>query len=160
MSTKASVSTACLALLFTLATPGARGAEGDRLYVAAPAPTGNAPASPFSEGILVDGTYYVAGHIGLDPATQKAAADVGTEAHLVLDAVKKTLEQAGLGMDDLVSVTVYCTDLSLYDGFNAIYRTYFHGQYPTRAFIGVNQLVRGAHFEIAGVAVAHRPARH
>jgi 2-iminobutanoate/2-iminopropanoate deaminase len=166
MSTKAHVSQVFLTLVFVVAAAtvargeGARGAEGDRLYVAAPAPTGTAPAPPFSEGILVDGTYYVAGHIGLDPATQKAAADVGTEAHLVLDAVKNTLEQAGLRMDDLVSVTVYCTDLSLYDGFNAIYRTYFHGQYPTRAFIGVNQLVRGAHFEIAGVAVARRQARH
>ena len=61
-------------------------------------------------------------------------------------------------MDDLVSVTVYCTDLSLYDGFNAVYRGYFHGQYPARAFIGVNQLVRGAHFEIAGVAVKSHAA--
>jgi 2-iminobutanoate/2-iminopropanoate deaminase len=159
MSTTASVTTACLALLFIAGATASRAADGDRLYVAAPAPTGNAPAPPFSEGILVDGTYYVAGHVGIDPATQKAAADVGTEAHLVLDAVKKTLDQAGLSMDDLVSVTVYCTDLSLYDGFNAIYRTYFHGQYPTRAFIGVNQLVRGAHFEVAGVAVTHRSAR-
>ena len=55
-------------------------------------------------------------------------------------------------MDDLVSVTIYCTDLDLYDRFNAVYRSYFHGHYPARAFIGVGRLVRGAHFEIAGVA--------
>jgi 2-iminobutanoate/2-iminopropanoate deaminase len=130
------------------------GADTDRHYVPAPPAAGNAPAAPFSEGIMVGRTFYVAGHVGIDHATQKAAANVDTEAHLVLDAVKKTLAQAGLSMDDLVSVTVYCTDLSLYDGFNTVYRGYFHGQYPTRAFIGVNQLVRGAHFEIAGVAVA------
>jgi 2-iminobutanoate/2-iminopropanoate deaminase len=76
----------------------------------------------------------------------------------VMDSVKQTLSQAGLSMDDLVSVTVYCTDLGLYDAFNAVYRSYFHGQYPARAFIGVNQLVRGAHFEIAGVAVKTRAA--
>lgn len=135
-------------------------ADTTRHYVPAPAPTGGAAAAPFSEGIMVGGTFYVAGHIGLDPATQKAASNVDTEARLVLDAVKQTLSQAGLTMDDLVSVTVYCTDLSLYDGFNAIYRTYFHGQYPTRAFIGVNSLVRGARFEIAGVAVAPpRPSK-
>jgi enamine deaminase RidA (YjgF/YER057c/UK114 family) len=98
----------------------------------------------------------VAGHVGVDPATQKAPANADAEAHLVLDAVKHTLEQGGLSMDDLVSVTVYCTDLNLYDGFNAIYRTYFKNHYPTRAFIGVNQLVRGAHFEIAGVAAVPR----
>jgi 2-iminobutanoate/2-iminopropanoate deaminase len=129
-------------------------ADSGRHYVPAPPPAGNAPAAPFSEGVMVGGTFYVAGHVGIDPATQKAAANVDTEAHLVLDAVKKTLADAGLSMDDLVSVTVYCTDLALYDGFNAVYRTYFHQPYPTRAFIGINQLVRGAHFEIAGVAVA------
>jgi 2-iminobutanoate/2-iminopropanoate deaminase len=125
-------------------------ADSGRQYVAAP---GTAPAAPFSQGVSVGGTFYVAGHVGLDPATQKAAANADTEAHLVLDAVKQTLSQAGLSMDDLVSVTVYCTDLSLYDAFNAVYRGYFHGKYPARAFIGVNQLVRGAHFEVAGVAV-------
>jgi reactive intermediate/imine deaminase len=128
-------------------------ADAGRHYVPAPAPTGNAPAAPFSEGVMVGGTFYVAGHIGMDPATQKAAANVDTEAHLVLDAVKQTLSEAGLTMDDLVSVTVYCTDLTLYDAFNTVYRGYFHGQYPARAFIGINQLVRGAHFEVAGVAV-------
>jgi 2-iminobutanoate/2-iminopropanoate deaminase len=135
-------------------------ADSERHYVPAPPPTGNAPGAPFSEGVMVGGTFYVAGHIGIDPATQKAAANVDSEAHLVMDAVKQTLSQTGLSMDDLVSVTVYCTDLSLYDAFNAVYRGYFHGQYPARAFIGVNQLVRGAHFEIAGVAVKSRGAGH
>ncbi len=129
-------------------------ADADRHYVPAAAPAGNAPAPPFSNGIMVGSTFYVAGHIGIDPATGKAAATTDTEAHLVMDAVKQTLEKAGLTLDDLVSVTVYCTDLALYDSFNAVYRGYFQGQYPPRAFIGVSQLVRGAHFEINGVAVA------
>ncbi|MDB6084314.1 MAG: Endoribonuclease [Gammaproteobacteria bacterium] len=128
-------------------------ADAGRHYVPAPPAAHGAPAAPFSEGVMVGGTFYVAGHVGLDPATQKAASDPDTEAHLVMDAVKQTLSQAGLSMDDLVSVTVYCTDLALYDAFNAVYRSYFHGAYPARAFIGVNQLVRGAHFEVAGVAV-------
>jgi 2-iminobutanoate/2-iminopropanoate deaminase len=132
--------------------------DSGRQYFAAPPPaTGN--ALPFSEAILTDGTLYVAGHIGLDPKTQKAVDNVDGEAHAVMDAVKQTIEQAGLKIDDLVSVTVYCTDLSLYDGFNAVYRSYFHGHYPTRAFIGVAQLVRGAHFEVAGVATKPRPGK-
>jgi 2-iminobutanoate/2-iminopropanoate deaminase len=142
-----------ISLIALSASATCAAAEEGREYVPAPAPSGGAPAAPFSEGVMVGHTFYVAGHIGMDPATQKAAANVDTEAHLVLDAVKKTLGDAGLTMNDLVSVTVYCTDLSLYDGFNAIYREYFHAPYPARAFIGVNQLVRGAHFEVAGVAV-------
>jgi reactive intermediate/imine deaminase len=133
-------------------------ADAERHYVPSSLPAGNAPAAPFSDGVMAGGTFYVAGHIGVDPATQKAAANADTEVHLMLDGVKKTLASQGLTMNDLVSVTVYCTDLSLYDAFNAVYRGYFHEPYPARAFIGVNQLVRGAHFEIAGVAVKSRAA--
>jgi len=149
-----------IAMATVLATPGLAATE--RHYVQAAPPPGNAPAPPFTNGVMVGSTFYVAGHIGLDPATGKAAASVDDEAHLVMDAVGQTLKQAGLSLDDLVSVTVYCTDLGLYDAFNAVYRGYFHGQYPPRAFIGVNQLVRGAHFEISGIAVvpAGQPGKH
>jgi 2-iminobutanoate/2-iminopropanoate deaminase len=114
------------------------------------------PGAPYSPGVMADGTFYVSGHLGMDPASQKIPADADMEAHLVLDAVKQTLTNAGLSMDDLVSVTVYCTDLSLYDRFNTVYRSYFHDRFPARAFIGINQLVRGAHFEVAGIAVKSR----
>lgn len=124
--------------------------SGRQYFEQAPSPTGT--ALPFSEAVMVGDTLYVAGHIGLDPKTQKAPDNIDVEAHAVMDAVKHTLETAGLQMDDLVSVTIYCTDLELYDAFNAVYRGYFHGHYPARAFIGVSRLVRGAHFEIAGVA--------
>src|SRR5271169_2100772 len=125
------------------------------------APPGADPKTspPFSNAVMVDGTFYVAGHLGLDPASGKAGSDAETEARLVMDAVKQTLERGGLTMGDLVSVTVYCTDLDLYDKFNAVYRGSFHDHFPTRAFIGAAKLVRGAHFEIAGVAVKSKTPR-
>jgi 2-iminobutanoate/2-iminopropanoate deaminase len=137
-------------LLATVLSAGAVAQDGGRQYTKPPGAMG--ATLPFSEAILAGDTLYVAGHIGLDPKTQKAVEGTDAEAHAVLDAVKQTVESAGLHMDDLVSVTVYCTDLSLYDAFNAVYKTYFHGHYPTRAFIGVASLVRGAHFEVAGIA--------
>ena len=118
-----------------------------------PAPAPNGPALPFSDAVRLGDTLYVAGHIGIDPRTGNAAASPENEARLVMDAVKHTLERAGFAMDDFVTVTVYCTDLSLYDTFNGIYAAYFHGRHPARAFIGVSKLVRGARFEVQGVAV-------
>lgn len=144
--------------LTALCAVSGHAADTERSHVLPPA-TGAGPAAPFSSGVMVGDTFYVAGHIGIDTATGQAAANVETEARLVMDSVKHTLEQAGLKTDDLVSVTVYCTDLDLYDKFNAVYRTYFHGQYPARAFIGINKLVRGAHFEVAGVAAKEPGAR-
>jgi 2-iminobutanoate/2-iminopropanoate deaminase len=115
---------------------------------------------PFSDAVLAGGTLYVAGHLGLDPKTGQAPADAGLEAKLVLDAVQATLKSAGFTMDDLVSVTVYCTDLALYETFNSAYAAYFHGQFPARAFIGAAGLVRGARFEIQGVAVKLDAVHH
>ena len=108
---------------------------------------------PFSEAVWSGNTLYVSGHIGGDPKTGGVPQDPALEAKLVLDAVKATVERAGLTMDDFVSVTVYCSDLGLYDTFNAVYKTYFHANYPARAFVGVAQLLRGAHFEVQGIAV-------
>ncbi|HEY2145680.1 MAG TPA: RidA family protein [Steroidobacteraceae bacterium] len=132
---------------------GASAADAGRTFYPAAGPDPKTPP-PYSSGILVDGTYYVAGTLGVDPATGIVPSDPEAEARFVLDAVKQTLARGGLTMDDLVSVTVYCTDLDLYDKFNAVYRTYFHEHFPTRAFIGAAKLVRGAHFEVAAIAVA------
>jgi 2-iminobutanoate/2-iminopropanoate deaminase len=144
------------ALVIALAAATAHAADPARIYIT---PPGADPktAAPFSNGVLVGGTFYVGGHLGVDPATGKVPADAEAESRLVMDSVKHSLEQAGLTMADLVSVTVYCSDLELYDKFNAVYRTYFTDHYPARAFIGVAKLVRGARLEIAGVAV--KPAK-
>lgn len=141
---------AILALSFSAMT--AYGADAGRIFITPPG-TDPKTAAPYSTGVLVGGTFYVAGHLGVDPATGKIPADAEAEARLVMDAVKQTLENGGLSVADLVSVTIYCTDLDLYDKFNSIYRSYFHDHYPARAFIGVPKLVRGARFEIAAVAV-------
>lgn len=110
---------------------------------------------PYSDAVLVGNTLYLAGRIGIDPQTAKAPEDVEKEIHFLLDGIKTTLAAADFTMDDLVSVQVFCPDLSLYDKFNDIYRTYFTKDFPARAFIGSGQLLRGGHFEMQGIAVRH-----
>ncbi len=124
----------------------------DRKYIVKPRPS-DMKALPFSDGVLVGNTLYIAGHIGLDPKTGMPPAGPEDEARLVMDGVKQTVESAGLSMDDVVSVQIFCTDLKLYDTFNGVYKTYFHGDYPARAFIGANQLLRGGRYEVMGIAV-------
>ena len=131
---------------------GSGGPPAERSYIDHP-PAPNGPPLPFSDAVRLGDTLYVAGHIGIDPRTGNAAASPEAEARLVMEGVKHTLERAGFTMDDLVSVTVFCSDLSLYDTFNGIYAGYFHGHYPARAFIGTGKLLRGGRFEVQGVAV-------
>jgi reactive intermediate/imine deaminase len=116
---------------------------------------------PFTDAVLADGTLYVAGRIGLDPKTRKVPEKLEDEIRLLMDSIKTAVETAGLSMDDVVNVTVYCPDLALYDRFNAIYKTYFKaGKYPARAFIGSGSLLFGGHFEITAIAVRRpKPAK-
>ena len=118
----------------------------------------NAPSktvdAPFSDGILAGNTLYLAGRIGLDPKTGKPPAEIDDEIKLMLDSLKGTLTQAGMTMDDLVYVQIACTDLSLFDKFNPIYKSYFSTKdYPAREFIGAGSLLRGGHFELQAIAV-------
>jgi len=122
-------------------------------------PAANVPMTvanrPFTPGLGVGDTLYLSGHLGFDPATGKPPADAGEEAKLVMQTVEKTLHEAGMTMDDLVSVEIYCTDLTLYSTFNKVYVSFFHKPYPARAFIGVKDLLFGTHFEVMGIAVRH-----
>ena len=108
---------------------------------------------PFSDGVLVGNTLYISGHLGLDAKTGKPPASAEEEARLALDGIKQVVEAAAMTMDDLVSVQVFSPDLSLFDTFNGVYRTYFHGAFPTRAFLGSGPLLLGARFEVLGIAV-------
>jgi 2-iminobutanoate/2-iminopropanoate deaminase len=143
---------AILSLLFLILAAGATGGAPDRKYVVLKRPAAAANA-PFSEAVLAGNTLYVAGHIGFDPATGKPGATPEAEAKLVMESFKHTVEAGGMTMDDLVSVTVFCSDVSHFDAFNSVYRTYFQGNYPARAFIGSGNLLFGARFEVQGIAV-------
>jgi 2-iminobutanoate/2-iminopropanoate deaminase len=108
---------------------------------------------PFSDAVFASDTLYLAGRIGIDPETGKPPAELDKEIRFLLDGMKTTLAAANMTMDDLVCVQVFCPDLSLYEKFNEIYRTYFTKNFPARAFIGSGPLLRGGRFEAQGIAV-------
>jgi 2-iminobutanoate/2-iminopropanoate deaminase len=108
--------------------------------------------APFSDAVMIDDTLYLAGSIGLDPKTGKPPEKAEDEVRILLDGYKAVLAEAGMTFDDLVSVQVFCTDLTLYNTFNDIYKTYFTKEFPARAFIGVASLMRQGRFEIQAVA--------
>jgi len=127
-----------------------RAAEPDRGYSpAAPGGAGGA-APPYSGAVLAGKTLYVAGTTDRGPV----AGDTGTAAaKRVLDNVKREVEAGGLTMDDLVWVQIFSSDLADYAAFNEVYRTYFKGPMPARAYLGVDHLLGGAKFEVMGIAV-------
>lgn len=122
----------------------------NRRYINLP----NRPAGlPFSDAVLVGETLYIAGRIGIDPATGEAPADVDAELELLFDRFQAVLREAGMTMDDLVWVQVYSPDVSLWQKFNAAYVKLFSREFPARAFLGSGTLLLKGRFEMIGIAV-------
>src|ERR1700747_2274681 len=111
---------------------------------------GRKSALPFSDAVLVGETLYLAGRIGIDPVTGRAPADVHAEIKLLLDGVEAVLAEAGMNMDDLVSVEIFSPDLSLWEPFNAAYVKRFSRELPARAFIGSGRPLLGGGVVVIG----------
>jgi 2-iminobutanoate/2-iminopropanoate deaminase len=111
------------------------------------------PELPFSDAVLCGNVLYLSGRIGLDKKTRKVPEDIDTEARYVMEDVRFVLSKAGMSMSDLVYLQIFCTDVSLWERFNAIYQTFFDGNMPARSFLGSGTLLFGAHFEVQGIAV-------
>jgi enamine deaminase RidA (YjgF/YER057c/UK114 family) len=122
----------------------------NRRYINLP---GHGASLPFSDAVLVGDTLYLAGRIGIDPATGMAAADVNEELRALFDGVEAVLAQVHMTMDDLVSVQVFSPDVSRWERFNAAYVKRFSKEFPARAFLGSGPLLKNARFEMLGIAV-------
>jgi 2-iminobutanoate/2-iminopropanoate deaminase len=128
---------------------GVRAAQARR-YINLPS---RAIAAPFSDAVQVGDTLYLAGRIGFLPGTRQLPATAEEEARLLLDQYKVVLAEAGMTMDDLVSVQVFCSDVKLFDTWNQVYPKYFGKDLPARAFLGSGTLLAGAHFEMQAIAI-------
>ena len=113
-----------------------------------------ATGRPFSPGILVDGTLYVAGQTGTDLKTGKRPEDFEAEVKTCLENIGLVLKEAKMDFGDVVSVQVFLTDMELFPRMNAVYTPFFKEPRPVRATVGVAKLVGTARIEI--MVTAHK----
>lgn len=111
-------------------------------------PTGR----PFSPGILIEGTLYIAGQTGADLKTGQIPEDFEAEVKQCLENIGLVLKEAGMTPDDAVAVQVYLTDMSLFPRMNTVYTAYFNEPRPARTTVGVAKLVGAARIEVTVTA--------
>jgi 2-iminobutanoate/2-iminopropanoate deaminase len=109
---------------------------------------------PFSPGILVGNTLYVAGHLGRDPVSSKLVpGGIEAETRQAVNNIREVLQAAGMDLTHVASVTVYITNFADFARFNAVYREYFPTNPPARATVQVAALNDGARVELQMIAV-------
>lgn len=118
--------------------------------------TRDAPAAigPYSQAIRAGSLVFLSGQIPIDPKTgQIRPGSIEDQTAQVLENLKAVLAADGLGMDSVVSTTVYVRDLDDFAKVNAIYGTYFKDKAPARATVQVQRLPRDVGVEISAIAV-------
>ncbi|HKT32921.1 MAG TPA: RidA family protein [Gammaproteobacteria bacterium] len=107
---------------------------------------------PYSQAIRAGNAIYLSGQIALDPKTGNlVAGGIEPQARRVFDNLKAVAEASGKGLEQVVRVTVYLTDLGNFAKVNEIMVGYFSPPYPARATVGVAALPRGALVEVDAV---------
>ena len=116
--------------------------------------TGKAPAAigPYSQAVRHGDTVYLSGQIPLDPETMElVAGDISVQANRVFMNLRAVCEAAGSGLDGIVKLNVYLTDLGNFATVNQVMAQHFSEPYPARAAVGVAALPLGAEIEMEAV---------
>ncbi len=137
-----------LGLLLACATP----ALAEKTLIQSP----DAPKAigPYSQAIKSGNLVFVSGSLPFDPAgvIDYSKEDVTAQTRRVIDNIALTLKAANLTLEDVVSATVYVTDVEDFPAVNAVYASYFKPPYPARTFVQVAKLLRGVKVEITVIA--------
>jgi reactive intermediate/imine deaminase len=105
----------------------------------------------YSQAVRCGDTVYLAGQIGLDPATMQMAEGIDAQIHRVFRNLQAVAAAAGGTLDDCAKVNVYLTDLANFARVNEVMAGYFQQPYPARAAVGVASLPRNALVEVDAV---------
>jgi 2-iminobutanoate/2-iminopropanoate deaminase len=117
--------------------------------------TQDAPAAAghYSQAIVHNGVVYVAGQLPIDPTSaDRAVGSIEEQTERTLRNVEAILVAAGSGLDRVLQMTIYISDIELWGGVNTTYARVMGSHRPARAVVPVKDLHYGYQIEIQAIA--------
>lgn len=115
--------------------------------------TAPAPGGHYSQGVVHNGTLYVSGQLPVDPSTgERKLGSIEEQTQQALENVAAIVTAAGGGLEDVVRVTLYVSDIELWGRVNSVYAAFFGEHRPARAVVPTKELHYGFQIEIEAVA--------
>lgn len=108
---------------------------------------------PYVHATVNDQLVFTSGQIGLDSNTNKLVDGIENQTKLALNNLQNVLLDSKSGMDNILKITIYLSDMNNFSKVNEIYANYFKNGYPARTAIEVSQLPMNALIEIEAVAI-------
>ena len=113
---------------------------------------GTPPGGHYSQGIVFQNLLFTAGQVPVDPATKELVVDsIESETRQVLNNLSAIAEEAKTSLKNTLKITVFLTDMKLFNGFNTIYAEFFPENPPARSTVEVSALLREVHIEIDAI---------
>ena len=107
----------------------------------------------YSQGIETKDFIFTSGQIPLDCNGGLIKDDFKSESIQVIKNIKSILEESGSELSDIVKITVYLTDLSLFSELNEVFKQFFTDDPPARSAVEVKGLPMGARIEMEAIAL-------
>ena len=111
---------------------------------------------PYSQAVKAGGFLFVSGQIPINPETgDLMTSSIEEQANQVILNLKSICEAAGSGLEDIVKLTIYLTDLGNFAKVNEAMLEYFPEPYPARATVEISALPLGVNVEIDAIVISH-----
>lgn len=117
--------------------------------------TEKAPAAigPYVQANVVGNLVFTSGQLGLVPETGEfAEGGVEEQTRQAFENLKAILEEAGSGLDKIIKTTCFLQNMDDFAKMNAVYASYFDGDFPSRSAVEVARLPKGGLVEIEAIA--------
>jgi len=112
------------------------------------------PAGHYSQAIEHMGLIYISGQLPINPGSkEKYVGTIEEQTGQVLANLEAILKEGKSGIDQVLKVTVYISDISLWDRVNAVYSDFFGEHRPARAIVPTRELHFGFQIEVEAIAV-------
>ena len=112
------------------------------------------PTRAYSHGVRTGNLLFLAGQTGHDAQTTSGTGRFEAQTRRTFERMRLILEAAGGSLDDLVTMTVFVTDIRYGDEFVRLRGEILKRDFPASALIGIAQLAAPeALIEVQAVAV-------
>jgi 2-iminobutanoate/2-iminopropanoate deaminase len=116
-------------------------------------PNAPKPGGHYSQGIVHNGLVFVSGQLSVDPKTgEKRLGSIEEQTEQALNNVHEILKAAGSDWARVLKMTVYVSDINLWEAVNKVYMRILGDHRPARAVIPTGPLHYGFLIEIEAVA--------
>ena len=119
-----------------------------------PISTNKAPAAigPYSQAIQWGDVVFISGQVAFLPGSGELNNNTfEDEVNQVIDNLDAICKEAGGGLDNILKLSIFLTDLSNFDAVNSLMKERFSEPFPARSTIEVSRLPKDVNIEMDAI---------